>query len=52
MHTAFAVNISDRQAWESSVDPDQTPQMRRLIRIYTVCQAVNKMDVQILGQVW
>ena len=26
----------DRQAWAHSVDPDQTPQTRRLIRVYTV----------------
>ena len=25
--------------WANNVDPDQTPQMRRLIRVYTVCHS-------------
>ena len=29
----------DRQALANSVDPDQTPQTRRLIRFYTVCHS-------------
>ena len=26
-----------RQAWANSIDPDETPQTQRLIRVYTVC---------------
>ena len=28
-----------RQAWAKSIDPDETPQTRRLIRVYTVCHS-------------
>ena len=31
----------DRQDRANSLDPDQTPQTRRLIRVYTVCHSSN-----------
>ena len=33
-----------RQAWANSVDPDETPQMQRLIRVYTVFSLIQQFS--------
>ena len=33
----------DRQTWANSVDPDQTPQKRRLIWVCTVCHSTSNI---------
>ena len=54
--------LSVRQSCENSADPDQTPRMRRLIWVYTICRSSFNFPcfidtsigrlVQILGQIW
>ena len=41
----FTVCIFVKQAWANSVDPDETPLTRRLIRVYTVCIRPPILDI-------
>ena len=47
-YRSYRINLKDcdRQVWANSVDPDQTPRSRRLIRVYTVCNSSSQFQTR------